>query len=160
DVKADRFAGEVSARLSAAGAWQQEREGRKHGRGSRSAHSLLPASCWPLPTMAAALSLGSRLLRAGATARLFEHAATRVCMTIRRGTLGARAGVGSLAVPTLAVAQDFYKGRTLNIVVGFTAGGGFDINARLLARYIGRHIPGNPDVVVQNMPGAASIKSV
>ena len=59
-----------------------------------------------------------------------------------------------------ASAQDFYKGKTLNILVGFTAGGGFDVNARLLARHIGRHIPGNPSVVVQNMPGAAGLKSV
>ena len=80
-------------------------------------------------------------------------------MTIRRASLIALA-LAATAFPVPADAQDFYKGRTLNIVVGFTAGGGFDINARLLARYIGRHIPGNPDVVVQNMPGAASIKSV
>ena len=59
-----------------------------------------------------------------------------------------------------AQAQDFYKGKTLTIVVGFSAGGGFDLNARLLARHIGRHIAGNPDVIVQNMPGAASLKSV
>jgi tripartite-type tricarboxylate transporter receptor subunit TctC len=57
-------------------------------------------------------------------------------------------------------AQDFYKGKTLTIVVGFTPGGGFDANARLLARYINRHIPGTPDVIVQNMPGAGSATSV
>jgi tripartite-type tricarboxylate transporter receptor subunit TctC len=59
-----------------------------------------------------------------------------------------------------AIAQDFYEGKTLTIVVGFTPGGGFDLNARLLARHIGRHIPGNPGVLVQNMPGAAGLKSV
>src|SRR3954462_14736326 len=59
-----------------------------------------------------------------------------------------------------ARAQDFYRGKTLTIVVGFTPGGGFDINARLLARHIGRHIPGNPTVVVQNLPGAAGLNSV
>lgn len=57
-------------------------------------------------------------------------------------------------------AQDFYKGKTLTVVVGFSAGGGFDMNARLLARYIGSHIPGNPTVIVQNMPGAGSLTSV
>jgi len=66
--------------------------------------------------------------------------------------------VAAAAAP--ASAQDFYKGKTLTIVVGFSAGGGFDLNARLLARHIGQHIPGNPDVIVQNMPGAATIKSV
>lgn len=60
------------------------------------------------------------------------------------------------AVAAPAAAQDFYKGKNISIVVGFSPGGGFDANARLLARHIGRHIPGSPDVVVNNMPGAAS----
>jgi tripartite-type tricarboxylate transporter receptor subunit TctC len=59
-----------------------------------------------------------------------------------------------------ASADDFYKGKTLNIVVGFTTGGGFDANARLLSRHISRHIPGNPTAIVQNMPGAASLTAV
>jgi len=62
-----------------------------------------------------------------------------------------------------AVAQDtaaFYKGKTVRIVVGFSAGGGYDHYARVLTRHIGRHIPGNPNVIVQNMPGAASLNSV
>jgi tripartite-type tricarboxylate transporter receptor subunit TctC len=63
-------------------------------------------------------------------------------------------------IAATASADDFYKGKTLNIVVGFTTGGGFDANARLLARHIGRHIPGNPTAIVQNMPGAASLTSV
>ena len=50
-----------------------------------------------------------------------------------------------LSMHAPARAQDFYRGKTLTIVVGFTPGGGFDINARLLARHIGRHIPGKPD---------------
>ncbi|HLQ90420.1 MAG TPA: hypothetical protein VK148_10330 [Xanthobacteraceae bacterium] len=68
-----------------------------------------------------------------------------------------------LAVSSPIAAQDaatFYKGRTVRIVVGFTPGGGYDVYARALARHFGRHIPGNPLVVVQNMPGAASLKSV
>jgi len=64
-----------------------------------------------------------------------------------------------LSMHAPARAQDFYRGKTLTIVVGFTPGGGFDINARLLARHIGRHIPGNPTIVVQNMPGAAGLNS-
>jgi tripartite-type tricarboxylate transporter receptor subunit TctC len=55
--------------------------------------------------------------------------------------------------------EDFYRGRTVNIVVGFTGGGGYDLYARLLARHMGRHIPGNPSFVVQNMPGAGSLKA-
>jgi tripartite-type tricarboxylate transporter receptor subunit TctC len=68
--------------------------------------------------------------------------------------------LGVIALPSLAGAEDFYKGKTLTIVVGFTAGGGFDQNARTLARHIGKHIPGNPTVIVQNMPGAGSLTSV
>ncbi len=55
-----------------------------------------------------------------------------------------------------AQAQDF-KGKTINIVVGFTPGGGYDIYARLLARVFGANLPGSPNVVVQNMPGAGGL---
>ena len=56
--------------------------------------------------------------------------------------------------------EDFYRGKTVTILVGFTAGGGYDLYARLLGRHMGRHIPGNPTIVVQNMPGAGSMKAV
>jgi tripartite-type tricarboxylate transporter receptor subunit TctC len=59
-----------------------------------------------------------------------------------------------------AQAQDFYKGKTITILVGYPPGGGFDAYARLFAHYLGRHIPGNPDVIVSNMPGAVSLTSV
>jgi tripartite-type tricarboxylate transporter receptor subunit TctC len=58
-----------------------------------------------------------------------------------------------------AVAQ-FYKGRQVTIIVGSPPGGGFDIYARLLGRHMGKYIPGNPNVVVTNMPGAASNASI
>lgn len=67
--------------------------------------------------------------------------------------------VGTLAV-TAARADDFYKGKSFTIVVGFSPGGGYDTYARNVARYIGKHIPGNPNVIVQNMPGAGSLTSV
>lgn len=56
-----------------------------------------------------------------------------------------------------AQAQPFYEGKTLRIVVGLAAGGGFDTYARIIGRHIGKHIPGNPAVVVDNMTGAGSI---
>ena len=59
-----------------------------------------------------------------------------------------------------ALADDFYQGKSLTIVVGYSAGGGYDINARLVSRHIGRHIPGTPNVVVVNMPGAGSLRSL
>ncbi len=52
---------------------------------------------------------------------------------------------------------DFYRGKTVQVVVGYGPGGGNDIYARLLARHLGRHLPGNPGTVVQNMPGAGSL---
>jgi tripartite-type tricarboxylate transporter receptor subunit TctC len=56
--------------------------------------------------------------------------------------------------------EEFYRNRQINLVVGYGAGGGYDITARLLARHIGKFIPGNPSVVVQNMPGAGSMRAV
>jgi len=55
--------------------------------------------------------------------------------------------------------EDFYKGRTVSLVIGYSPGTGYDIYARLLARFIGRHIPGSPTVIAQNMPGAGSLKA-
>jgi tripartite-type tricarboxylate transporter receptor subunit TctC len=54
---------------------------------------------------------------------------------------------------------DFYRGRQLNLIVGYGPGGGYDITARLVARYLGRYLPGNPAMVVQNMPGAGSLRA-
>ncbi|MBI2357428.1 MAG: hypothetical protein HYV04_00665 [Deltaproteobacteria bacterium] len=56
-----------------------------------------------------------------------------------------------------AATEDFYRGKTIRIVVGFTPGGGFDTYSRVIARHLGKHIPGNPTVVVENMPGAGSM---
>jgi tripartite-type tricarboxylate transporter receptor subunit TctC len=56
--------------------------------------------------------------------------------------------------------SDFYRGKQLNLIVGYGTGGGYDIYARLVARYLGQYIPGNPSIIVQNMPGAGSLRSV
>ena len=55
---------------------------------------------------------------------------------------------------------DFYKGKTISIVVGFAPGGSYDAYARLVGRHIGRHIPGRPKVIVQNLPGAGTLMAV
>jgi tripartite-type tricarboxylate transporter receptor subunit TctC len=66
-----------------------------------------------------------------------------------------------LAAPASADAvADFYKGKTVTLVVGYGPGGGYDVYARLIGRHLGRHIPGQPNVVVQNMPGAGSLRAV
>jgi tripartite-type tricarboxylate transporter receptor subunit TctC len=54
---------------------------------------------------------------------------------------------------------DFYSGKNVQLVIGYAPGGGYDIYARALARHMARHIPGRPAIVVQNMPGAGSIKA-
>lgn len=76
-----------------------------------------------------------------------------------------------IAVLTLAVAMlvaqhahaddvaDFYKGKRINLIVGYGPSGGYDAYARLLARYMPKYIPGTPNIIVQNMPGAGSIRA-
>jgi tripartite-type tricarboxylate transporter receptor subunit TctC len=60
----------------------------------------------------------------------------------------------------IAVAQEnFYKGKTIRVIVGASAGGGFDTYARTIARHMPRHVPGNPSIIVENMPGAGSLIS-
>ncbi|MCC6891004.1 MAG: hypothetical protein IT536_20950 [Hyphomicrobiales bacterium] len=71
-----------------------------------------------------------------------------------------------LAALTLLIASpghaqpvaDFYRGKTVQLLIGYTAGGAYDLNARLLARHMGKHIPGNPNIVAQNMVGAGSLR--
>ncbi|HXS39901.1 MAG TPA: tripartite tricarboxylate transporter substrate-binding protein [Stellaceae bacterium] len=72
------------------------------------------------------------------------------------------AGAVLLAAPSAFAADtvaDFYKGRTVTIDIGYSAGGGYDLYARTLARHLGEHIPGKPSVIPQNMPGAGSLKA-
>lgn len=81
-----------------------------------------------------------------------------------RSVVGAIAGgiaVSGLVTGTAAAETpaEFYKGRSIQFVVGYGPGGGYDINARLIARHWSRYIPGNPAVVVQNMPGAGSLRA-
>jgi tripartite-type tricarboxylate transporter receptor subunit TctC len=54
-------------------------------------------------------------------------------------------------------ADDFYKGKTIRIIVGGSAGGGFDTYSRVMARHMGKHIPGNPAIMVENMSGAGTL---
>jgi len=66
--------------------------------------------------------------------------------------------LGLMAAPASAQSvAEFYGGKQITLIVGSTSGGGYDVQARLVARHIGRHIPGNPTIVVQNMPAAGSL---
>jgi tripartite-type tricarboxylate transporter receptor subunit TctC len=66
----------------------------------------------------------------------------------------------TLGVASPASAADFYQGKTLTVIVGYAPGGGVDASARAITRHLGRFIPGRPNIVVQNMEGAAGIVSV
>ena len=65
--------------------------------------------------------------------------------------------VQMMAAQAVHAQEQFFKGKQVRIIVGLSTGGGYDRAARLIARHIGKYIPGNPDTVVQNMPGAGSV---
>jgi tripartite-type tricarboxylate transporter receptor subunit TctC len=66
-------------------------------------------------------------------------------------------GLAFFAGAVHATTHEFYKGKTIRIIVGFSAGGGFDTYTRVTARHLGKHIPGNPTIIVENMTGAGSL---
>jgi tripartite-type tricarboxylate transporter receptor subunit TctC len=65
--------------------------------------------------------------------------------------------IAGFAKMSAAQSEPFYKGKTIRVVVGFTPGGFYDRWARLVSRYMPKYLPGNPDMIVQNMPGASSV---
>lgn len=77
-----------------------------------------------------------------------------------RGIMAAVAASVMGLVQASAQADDYYKDKTISVTVGFGPGGGYDAYARLLARHWASHIPGRPQIIVQNMPGASSLKAV
>jgi tripartite-type tricarboxylate transporter receptor subunit TctC len=80
---------------------------------------------------------------------------------VRTGAAALTLLTSAALLASVAQAQTpFYKGKTVHIVVGFSPGGGYDTYARMLARHFGNHIPGKPNIVVENMPGAGSLKAV
>jgi len=79
-------------------------------------------------------------------------------VTLRRTFLRAALLVAVATQTMTASAQeDFYRGKTIRLIVGLAPGGGFDTYSRVIARHIGKHISGNPTTIVENMPGAASL---
>ena len=79
---------------------------------------------------------------------------------LTRTTLACTVVAAALAAASVAQAQsveNFYKGKTVSMIIGYPPGGSNDLYAREVARFIGRHIPGNPNVVSQSMPGAGSL---
>jgi tripartite-type tricarboxylate transporter receptor subunit TctC len=79
---------------------------------------------------------------------------------MKRALLLAAAGLlGWLGAARADDVEDFYRGRTVALIIGYSVGGGYDLYGRQVARYLGAHIPGHPTVVPQNMPGAGSLKA-
>jgi tripartite-type tricarboxylate transporter receptor subunit TctC len=81
---------------------------------------------------------------------------------MRLGTVGRGIATAVLALaPTAATAQspaEFYKGKNVELYIGYSVGGAYDLYARVLARHLGRHIPGNPTIIPKNMEGAGSLR--
>ena len=70
------------------------------------------------------------------------------------GVLVLAAGILAASIPAAAQSpEEFFKGKTVTVYVGLSPGGGYDQNARLVAKYIGKYIPGKPDVIVGNKKG-------
>src|SRR5437667_2179321 len=95
--------------------------------------------------------------------RIEERPMTRA----RRRTIAPQLALGVvlavLSNSSYAVAQpadDYFRGRTITISVGLSAGGGYDLHARVFARHFGKHVPGTPAIVVRNVPGAAGLSLV
>src|SRR5262249_43707571 len=80
-------------------------------------------------------------------------------LVVKRALI-AMALVAAPAAARAEAAADFYRGKTVNVYIGVGVGGEYDIQARLVARHIGKHIPGNPTVVPQNMTGAGGLRMI
>jgi len=76
---------------------------------------------------------------------------------MRRSLLVAAVGLLSPAIADAQSIEDFYRGKTVSVIIGYPPAGANDLYARAVARHIGRHIPGNPNVVPRNMPGGGSL---
>ena len=140
------------------------RKGAQSVQGRRKSTSIVA----PTPTERASIDLGRRVPLRSDKGRGNRPLPSRTAVSAVEGgkmkglrlSLGLAALLAWLVAGADAQAQDFYKGKTLTILVGYPPGGGFDAYARLFGHYLGRHIPGNPDVIVSNMPGAVSLASV
>jgi tripartite-type tricarboxylate transporter receptor subunit TctC len=77
-------------------------------------------------------------------------------ITVSLLILGALAGHAA-SVASVCAQETFFKGKTIRLIVGLAPGGGYDLYSRVIARHLGKHIPGNPIIVVENMTGAGSI---
>src|SRR5882672_10506078 len=115
--------------------------------------------------------LSSLLLRWGTVSSANDRARkmpARILGNARMTKIALLLALGALALPQPAAAQppaaqapaEFYKGKQIRLVVGTTTGQDYDLWARLIGRHITRHIPGNPTLIVENMPGAGMFSTM
>jgi tripartite-type tricarboxylate transporter receptor subunit TctC len=88
--------------------------------------------------------------------RMNKH---RIAMNPRLPALAAIAVLAGLVPANAQSVEEFYRGKSITLAIGFTPGGGYDLYARHLARHMGKHMPGNPTIVPQNMAGAGSLRA-
>lgn len=81
-----------------------------------------------------------------------------MCALTRGAAAAAIATLMTISITYAQTPAEFYKGKTVELYIGYSVGGGYDLYARVLARHIGKHIPGNPTVVPKNMEGAGSLR--
>jgi tripartite-type tricarboxylate transporter receptor subunit TctC len=81
-------------------------------------------------------------------------------MRVGAAALAAAAMAMAAIAPSRAAESEFFAGKTVQVLIGFSSGGGYDLYARTVAHHLGRHLPGNPQLLPQNMPGAGSLKVV
>ena len=102
------------------------------------------------------------------TDREFVHDCVSLCQRwildapLSRGMTALVGAALTIALASPAHSQsveEFYKGKTINLVIGYSVGGGYDLYGRLLTRHIGKHIPGRPNIVPQNLTGAGSLRA-
>jgi tripartite-type tricarboxylate transporter receptor subunit TctC len=74
-----------------------------------------------------------------------------------RHVLGSALLLLAMLVPAAAQERDFYRGKTITIIIPIGPGGAYDAYARLLSRHLGRHLPGNPTIIARNMPGGGGV---
>src|SRR5215510_4501783 len=90
---------------------------------------------------------------------LFAHGELTMRVHPSKLAIGLGLAAGLVAPAHADAVSDFYKDKTVTLIAGYSAGGGFDLYSRILANHLGRHIPGQPKVIVQNMPGAGSARA-
>src|SRR5690348_10299641 len=116
--------------------WQRSNESRRR----RHSYSTILRSCSPRARVKGGMSMRRMFVAAVLVAAVLANA------------------IGAAPLARADDVADFYRGKRINLIVSYGTGGGYDVYARVLAKYMSKHIPGNPNIIIQNMPGAGSLR--